>query len=138
MGDVLLSKYIDHACECCGAVRKVRADKLAKGIQKLCRKCQGPAAAEKRRAALLKRGGQRKTVEYWTCKECSVEYQVKPVDDTGFCSDQCKERAEARGCSMNELANRFLFGRALYPRSSIIAGGCKKPLHWEQIGLPFM
>jgi len=104
-----MSRYTNHSCECCGAVRRVRLDKLERGIQKLCRKCQGPAAAEKRRAALLKRGGERKHVEYWVCKECSVEYQVAPFDDSGYCCEACKNIALQRGCSANQLAHAFIY-----------------------------
>lgn len=39
---------IDHACERCGTIRKVSPDKLAKGLQRVCRKCQGKEAAEKK------------------------------------------------------------------------------------------
>lgn len=106
-------QYVDHACESCGAVRSVRLDKLEKGLQRTCRKCQGKASAEKRKASMLRRG-DKKRVEYWLCKECSSEYQVR-MDDDGFCSDECRAKSKSRGCSMGALRRAFLTGRPITP-----------------------
>ncbi|SEG12732.1 hypothetical protein [Marinobacterium lutimaris] len=100
---------IDHACEGCGAVRKVSPDKLARGQQRLCRKCQGPAAAEKRRIAMLKRGGP-KHVTFGICNECRGIYEMASIEDDGYCCDKCREKASSRGCSTRELAKRYLYG----------------------------
>lgn len=86
-------KMIDHACERCGKVRKVSPDKLAKGLQRVCRKCQGKEAAEKRRAAMLKRGGP-KPVTFSICKECRAIYEVHSLDDDGYCCDVCRRKGE--------------------------------------------
>jgi hypothetical protein len=98
---------IDHACEDCGAIRKVSPDKIKKGKQKLCRKCQGPAAAEKRKLAMIARGGK-KTVHYAICHECRNDYQVATFDDDGFCGDACREKAKSHHISRYDLMRRFL------------------------------
>ena len=98
---------IDHACESCGAIRKVSPDKIAKGKQRVCRKCQGPAAAEKRKVAMIKRGGP-KPVTYAYCKECRSIYPMATIDDDGICSDVCRERASKRGFCMDEMRSRAL------------------------------
>jgi hypothetical protein len=90
-------------------VRKVSPDKLARGLQRLCRKCQGPAAAEKRRIAMLKRGGP-KNVTFDICRECRAIYEMAAMNDDGFCCDRCREKAASRGCSSSDLAKRFLYG----------------------------
>lgn len=105
---------IDHACELCGAVRKVSPDKLARGIQRMCRKCQGPARAAERRAAMLKRGGPSNVV-YAICKECRCIYQ-KNNDDHGYCGDVCEDKAEARGHSRSHISTKTLNGLWRAPR----------------------
>ena len=102
-------RMLDHACEHCGAIRKVSPDKLAKGLQKLCRKCQGPAAAEKRQLAMLKRGGP-KPVTYAICKECRGLYEMACMDDDGLCSDNCRAKVDARGYTSYEVVKKVLGG----------------------------
>ena len=109
---------VDHACESCGAVRKVYPDKIAKGVQRVCRKCQGPAAAEKRRAAMLKRGGP-KPVTYAACNECRGIYETPSIGDDGFCKEKCRTAAEDRGYSMRELSARVFNGLLRPPGKSI-------------------
>jgi len=98
---------IDHACESCGAIRKVSPDKIAKGKQRVCRTCQGPAAAEKRKVAMMKRGGP-KPVTYAYCKECRSIYSMAAIDDDGLCSDACREKARKRGFCMGEMRSKVL------------------------------
>ncbi len=98
---------IDHACERCGKIRKVSPDKIAKGLQRLCRKCQGPTAANKRRAAMLKRGGP-KHVTYGFCLECRATYEMRPIDDDGYCGAPCRMAAAHRGHSASETARWLL------------------------------
>lgn len=120
-------RMIDHACLRCGAVRKVSPDKLAKGLQQYCRKCQGPVAAEKRRAAMLKRGGPR-SVTYGTCKECMRLYEMAAIDDSGYCTSVCLGKAKARGRSRQEIASSFI-NRLWRPRPPAILP------RWEQLAL---
>ncbi|GAB0151761.1 hypothetical protein [Marinobacterium sp. BA1] len=105
---------VDHACERCGAVRKVSPDKLAKGLQRVCRKCQGKEAAEKRKIAMLRRGGPRH-VTYEICKECRAIYEAAPIDDDGYCSDRCRETAAGHTTSYRQAVEFFLFGRKPKP-----------------------
>lgn len=101
---------IEHACERCGAIRKVSPDKLAKGLQRVCRKCQGKEAAEKRQIAMLRRGGP-KHVTHEYCKECRAIYQAAPIDDDGYCSDRCRSKANQHTASYRQALEAFLFGR---------------------------
>lgn len=102
-------KMIDHACERCGKVRKVSPDKLAKGLQRVCRQCQGKEAAEKRREAMKRRGGP-KHVTYGICKECRGIYEMAAMDDDGYCCDKCRDKVAARGYSSSDLTRRYLYG----------------------------
>lgn len=101
---------IDHACERCGTVRKVSPDKLAKGLQRICRKCQGPAAAEKRREAMLKRGGP-KSVTYVICKECRGLFEAAPIDDDGYCCETCREKGQAHSPGYLSAVRNFMYGK---------------------------
>lgn len=101
---------IEHSCEGCGAIRKVSPDKLAKGLQRVCRKCQGPAAAEKRRIAMLKRGGP-KHVTYGICKECRSIYEMASMDDDGYCRDKCRQAGAAHSPAYLAAVRSFLYGK---------------------------
>lgn len=118
---------VDHACERCGAIRKVSPDKLAKGLQRFCRRCQGPVAAEKRRDAMLRRGGP-KAVTYGACKECMKIYEMAPIDDNGFCSESCEHKAESRGHSRQEMVAAVINRLWRPPQLS-------RENRWEQMGL---
>lgn len=100
---------LNHSCEICGAIRQVSPDKLRKGLQKVCRKCNGPAAAAKRREAMLQRGGV-KHVTYCICKECRKDYQEEPMGDRGFCSSECENFASQRGYTIGDLSKAILQG----------------------------
>ncbi|WP_010323637.1 hypothetical protein [Marinobacterium stanieri] len=101
---------IDHACERCGKVRKVSPDKLAKGLQRVCRQCQGKEAAEKRREAMLRRGGP-KPVTYDICKECRTIYETAAIDDDGYCCDTCRSKAAGHTSSYHQALAFFLYGK---------------------------
>lgn len=83
---------IDHACEGCGSIRKVSPCKLAKGIQRFCRKCQGKQYADQRRAAMIMRGGP-KRVHYSICNVCRRIYAEDASESTGYCDQACQAKA---------------------------------------------
>ena len=101
-------RKVVHNCEGCGAPRMVSPDKIAKGLQRYCRKCQGPIAGKKRSEAMIKRGGPR-SVTYRACSECACIYEMQAVNDDGYCSIVCKLKAQARGCSMSGLKRKVSF-----------------------------
>lgn len=100
---------INHSCEMCGAIRQVSPDKLAKGLQKVCRKCQGKSAAHKRSVAMLARGGPRH-VTYAACTYCKKDYQMAAMDDDGLCSDRCRTLDAKRGKNAMDLYRMAMFG----------------------------
>lgn len=106
---------LDHACEHCGKIRKVSPDKLAKGLQRVCRQCQGQVAADKRRLAMIKRGGP-KHVTYGFCLECRATYEMRPIDDDGHCSDQCRTAALQRGHSASKTIRWLLSRQWIIPK----------------------
>lgn len=104
---------IDHACEICGTIRRVSPDKLARGLQRHCRRCQGPLAAEKRRIAMLARGGKRR-ITYVICKECGKDYESRSINDTGYCCETCSAVATKRGVATSSFSRRLISGE-LWP-----------------------
>lgn len=97
---------VKHACEVCGKIRMVSPDKIAKGLQRYCRQCQGPVAATKRREAMIKRGGPR-AVTYEVCRECSRMYLAAAFNDNGYCTESCLTRAQGRGYSFTNVKRRL-------------------------------
>jgi len=104
---------VKHACIDCGEVRKVRQDKLAKGQQSRCRKCHAVFTAERRSAAMKRYVEQNKLIHgtqcqlrdriFMICKTCQRDYEHKAMDDTGYCSDECKGSAYKSGYNFFEL-----------------------------------
>lgn len=126
-----MGKYIDHACEGCGKVRKVRQSYLRRGVQRYCQQCQGKVAAEKRRV-------RRNThTAVAICKECSKEYQASGAD-TGYCSAECESKAAARGRDFRAVKRAFLMGGLIPPPITSACLVRKSTCEFEQMGLPYM
>lgn len=115
---------IDYACIDCGKVRKVRTDKLDRGIALRCRICNAKHTAKAKSEAMKRYAAEHKGVHgkkdqrrsniYGICKVCSKDYEKRPLGDDGYCSHACRQTVETNGPETNNRFNRlkksFLFG----------------------------
>lgn len=127
---------VEHQCESCGKPRLVSPDKIRKGLQRYCRQCQGPVAAAKRRAAMLKRGGPR-AVTYDVCRECSKMYETAALNDSGYCGEKCLSEAQSRGYSFHNVKKHLnqLWPGKIKPSKSNAESPLVKREHWVQQNL---
>jgi DNA-directed RNA polymerase subunit RPC12/RpoP len=115
---------IDHACIDCGKVRKVRTDKLDRGIALRCRICNAKHTAKAKSEAMKRYAAEYEGIHgkksqcrsniYGICKVCSKDYEKRPIEDDGYCSHACRDAVEINGFEpinrFNRLKKCFLFG----------------------------